>query len=108
MRRILEIVAGWEDIAYHAARDHFVERAQDAAFAPQRLVGQADDQPVRRRDRGGGTDLLCDRNLVAMRIERADGRKGARGRTADTGIAVHHQRRAAIPAAYEVQDLLDM
>ena len=41
--------------------------------------------------------------LVAMRIERADGGIGARGRAADAGIAVHHQRRAAIPAAHEFQ-----
>ena len=87
---------------------HFVERAQHAPLAPQRLVGEADDQPVRLGDRGGGANLPRDRDLVAMRIERADRGKGARGRAADAGIAMHHQRRAAVPAAHEVQDLLDM
>ena len=69
---------------------------------------QADDQPVRRRDRGGGADLPRDRNLVAMRVEHAGGGEGARGRAADAGIAVNHQRRAAVPAAHEIQHLLDM
>jgi len=36
-----------------AARTHRVERAQHPSLAPQRLVGEADDQPVRRGDRRG-------------------------------------------------------
>ena len=65
-------------------------------------------QPVRRRGRRGRAHLARDLDLVAMRIERADGREGARGGTADAGIAMHHQRRIAVPAAHEVQHLVDM
>ena len=56
------------------------KRAQHPALAPQSAVRQADDQPVRRRDRGGGADLPRDRNLLAVRIEHAGGSEGARGR----------------------------
>ena len=41
--------------------------------------------------------------LVAMRIERADAGEGARGRAADAGEAMHHERRAAVPAAHEIR-----
>ena len=49
-----------------------------------------------------------DRKFITMRIERTDGRKGARGGAADAGIAMDDERRAAIPAAHEVEDLFDM
>src|SRR3954449_6434391 len=67
----------------HASGTHFVQGSQHAALAPKRLVGQADDQPVRRRDRGGRTDLAGDRYFVPMRIEQARGGERAFSRTDD-------------------------
>ena len=46
--------------------------------------------------------------LVALGIERAGGDEGARGRAADAGIAVHHDRRAAVPALHEVDQVVDV
>src|ERR1700753_3444385 len=43
-----------------------------------------------------------------MRVERADGRKGARGRAADAGITMDDQRRATVPPADKIQHLLDV
>src|SRR6266540_3111004 len=92
----------------HAAGAHFVEGAQHPALAPQRPAGEADDQPVGRSNRGAGANLPGDLDFVAMRIERASRGKGARRRAADTGIAMHHHRCAAVPATDEIQDPLDM
>src|SRR3954469_20904997 len=51
-----------ERLAGHqqAARAHGVQRANHAAVATERLVGERDDQPVRRCDRRGGADALRD------------------------------------------------
>src|SRR5437016_13327160 len=68
-RASFEIDAERPAFDQHAARSHLVERAQHPPLASQRLVREADDQTVRRRDRGGGTNLPRDRNFVAMRIE---------------------------------------
>ena len=46
--------------------------------------------------------------LVALRVERAGGDERARGRAADPRIAMHHQRRRAIPGAHEAQQVADM
>ena len=69
---------------------------------PSMRVGERHDADVRHRGRRGAADRPRDRRLVALGIERAGGDEGARGRAADAGIAMHHQRRGAVPAAHEV------
>ena len=71
-----------------------------SASATMRIFGVAVGE-ARRRARA----ILT---LIAMRIERADARKGARGRAADAGVAMHDQRRAAIPAAHEFRQIGDV
>ena len=44
----------------HAAGPHFVERAQHPAVAAQRLVGEADDQPVWLTRSASGANLPGD------------------------------------------------
>ena len=51
---------------------------------------------------------LRDAVFVAMRIERANARESAGGGTADAHIAMHHQRRAAVPATHKSEHIFDM
>ena len=55
----------------HAAGAHFIERAQHPPLASERLVGEADDQPVGRGDRRTGPDLPGDLDLVAQAAAKA-------------------------------------
>src|SRR4029077_9481927 len=100
-RTSLEIDAERSSFDRQAAGTHLVERTQHPPFASQRLVRQADDQPIWRGNRRRRAYLPGDRDFIAVRIERADCSKSARGRTADAGIAMDDQRRAAVPAAHE-------
>ena len=90
-----------------AAADR-LDRRGHAAAAAEQAVGERDDADVGRRGRRGAAQPARDRRLVAARIERAGRDEGAGGRAADAGIAMHHQRRRAVPAAHEVEEPGDM
>ena len=51
---------------------------------------------------------LDDSGFVAAGVERAGGDERARRRAADAGIAVHHDRGAAVPALHEADQVVDM
>src|ERR1700722_4427072 len=105
---LFQIDTEWLAFGRERTRTHFIQRTQHPSLPAPCLVREADDQAVRRRNRRGRPYLARDCDFVAVRIERAHGGKGARGRTADAGITMHDQWRAPIPAAYEIQHLLDM
>jgi hypothetical protein len=73
------------------SRDH-------ASIAAEQSVGKRNNPHIGRSGRRCAPQRLRDVRLIALRTECADRCIGARGRPADPHKAVHHQRRAAIPA----------
>jgi len=78
-----------------------VDRRHHAAVAAEHAVGERHQADIGRRRRRGAAKLVRDRPFVATRVERAGRDIGARGRAADAGIAMQHQRLDAVPAAHE-------
>src|SRR5208337_4834853 len=56
----------------------------------------------------GGAEGAGDVEFVARRIQRAGGDEGGGGRAADAGEAMDQHRLGAIPAAHEVDEVVDM
>src|SRR5262249_8104002 len=83
-----------------AATDR-IDRRHHAAVAAEHAVGKRHEAAVGRRRRRGAAKLARDRPFVATRVERAGRDIGARGRAADAGIAMQHQRPDAVPAVHE-------
>ena len=90
-----------------AASDLF-DGGGHASATAERPVGKRDEARIRRCGRRRLADRLRDREFAAAGIERAGGHVGARGRAADAGVAVHHQRCGAVPAAHELDQPADV
>lgn len=92
----------------HDAAADALDRRDHAALTAKQAVGKRDDADIRRGGRRSKPQRLRDGLLVAVRVKRADAGERARSRTADAGEAVHHQRRAPIPIAHEIEKVGDM
>src|SRR6185437_16401195 len=77
------------------------------ALTTEDVVGQGDDAAVREGGGGSSADGKRNLELVGVRVALAGDGEGARHGAADPGEAVDHHRRRGIPAAAEVEDILD-
>src|SRR5438105_475848 len=94
-------------VALNAAADR-LDRSSHAAVPSEHAIGDRNDTDIWRRGRRTAAQLARELGLVAAWVERADRHEGARGRAADARIAMHHDRRSAIPVAHELQEFGDM
>src|ERR1700733_1425162 len=105
---LFEVELEWLGFHGHDAAANIFDRRDHAPLAAEQFVGQRDDTDIRRCRRRRAAQRLRDAGFVAMRIERADAGKGARRRTADAHVTMHHEWRFAVPAAHEIQKRRDM
>src|SRR5262249_40127278 len=90
-------------VGNRAAPDR-IDGRHHAAVPAQDTVGQRDEAAVGGRGRGDAAQfardqLPCDEHVSAL-IAFAGGDVGAGRGSADAGVAMHHQRLGAVPAAY--------
>src|SRR5260370_31849018 len=89
----------------HGAAPDRLDRCNHPTVATEHAIGERHDTRIGRCRRRRTAKLLRDCELAAFLIERASRDIRARGLAADPGIAVHHQRLTAIPAAHETDEL---
>ncbi len=109
MRRLIRDRAGTD--ALHRRQGRARSRATALVMRPLRPSRPSASET--RRILGcavGEKERIARAMLASSRfgIERAGGDEGAGGRAADAGIAMHHDRRRAVPGGDEIDQLADM
>ena len=72
----------------------------------EKSIRNRNDPRIRLRSSRRTTDIPRDLHFITLGIERAGGHIGTRRRAADTGKAVHHHRRLAVPCRDEIDEPL--